>query len=366
MGVIDTAFMIGVIAPYAQSLGASEAEAGLIAGLYSLVALFVSLFAGFLVDVLGRKRCLVIGLASDTVVVYLYSLVWSPFQLAVLRVLHALGGSLIYPAFFSMVGDLNPARLGRAAGDYLAVVATTIALGAFASSILVSNLGFDAVFTTLALILAAGLLSSLKLGETVGGGSPRRRILDFKRGARSSIAGGLLILVLYVVFGAVIGGFGPALLKSGVALSEEEAAAITGMGIGIATITSVPVLLTAGRLLDRGAAPVVCVLGTLALSSSQALLLVSLTRQFLVYSFLLLGVSIGLLMSLSTYLVLNVPPGGRGLSVGVQQTFNILGVAIGAPLAGLVLELYGVHSMLMVFSAASLAGLSSLVVRGRE
>lgn len=56
-GILDTSFMIPIIALYAESLGASRAEAGFIAGFYSKVAIPASIIAGILVDRIGERGC---------------------------------------------------------------------------------------------------------------------------------------------------------------------------------------------------------------------------------------------------------------------------------------------------------------------
>lgn len=91
--------MAGVIAAYAEYLGASKPFAGFTAGLYGLVAIFASPLAGLVVDKFGRKKSLIVGLAWDSILVYLYSIVVNPLQLVLVRGLHAIGGSLVYPFY---------------------------------------------------------------------------------------------------------------------------------------------------------------------------------------------------------------------------------------------------------------------------
>ncbi|MEM3382870.1 MAG: hypothetical protein QXL52_06140 [Nitrososphaerales archaeon] len=53
--------MLPVISAYAKFLGANEALAGLIAGLYSIVAIPASFTMGVFVDILGRRRALLLA-----------------------------------------------------------------------------------------------------------------------------------------------------------------------------------------------------------------------------------------------------------------------------------------------------------------
>lgn len=166
-GLMDTAFLLGVIAAYAKYLGADEDLAGFIAGLYSMVAIPASILAGFIVDRMGRRKSLLAGLAWDAASMTAYSYASTPMELALVRGLHALGGSLVYPALFAMIGDIaGRGRRGSYSGSYLAVVGFAVAVGSALGGKVTEAYGFTAAFRLVALILLAGLLASLTIPET--------------------------------------------------------------------------------------------------------------------------------------------------------------------------------------------------------
>ncbi len=346
-GIVDTAFMIALIAPYAKKLGASDPEAGFIAALYSIVALPASIVAGALVDRIGRKRSLALGLAWDAVVVFLYSVVDSLRGLTLVRGLHALGGSLVYPAFLASVGDrtVGYAGTGTWIGRYLAAVASAVALGALAASSIVRLLGFEATFRVLSAVILLGFASSLLVKETSRGQNPLTALRSVWAYKRSVVPGLALIFLLYVSFGAIIGGLGPALLSEGIAATEEEASSIVGASVGVASAVSVPLFIASGTALDRGWGRRILVLSALATIAYWYVATYTKDPLWITTSSLLYGLPIASFMTASSYMVLHVSQGSRGSASGLQQVFNILGIAFGAPLAGLAVERWGLEGL---------------------
>ncbi|MEB3779353.1 MAG: MFS transporter [Desulfurococcales archaeon] len=369
-GVIDTSFLLGIIAPYAVKLGASDPQAGLITGLYSMVAIPASILAGIIVDKIGRKRSLAFGLAWDSVMVYSYSLASNPLQLSVVRALHAIGGSLVYPAYLSVIGDKTEGSRSRGVvvGGYLSIVALAVAIGSLSSAVIVSTLGYHASFKILSLILLAGLISTYIVSE-----AERAHIEEERKSiwaglveARGPILYGLiLIFMLYMSFGMLIGGLGQALLNEGLVTEEEEASGILGAIIGISTLVSIPFLTIFGYMADRSSLRRVSVIvGLLVmlfiLTTIRAKRLALLVALFSPY-----GLAIALIMTLSTILVLKAPFESRGTAVALQQVSNIMGVAIGAPVAGALAEYYGLEGVALgvaipVFIASLLAYLKGV------
>ena len=65
--------LVPTIAMYAASLGSSGFELGLIASIFALSAIIVRFFTDALVDRLGKKRCLFLGLTTSLVATAAYS-----------------------------------------------------------------------------------------------------------------------------------------------------------------------------------------------------------------------------------------------------------------------------------------------------
>ena len=114
---LDLFMQFPTIAPYAESLGASAAVAGIAVAAYSFTNLFGNLGAGPLLDRLGRRGPMLVGMAVSAAAVLAYSVVQSPGQLMAARAIHGLGAAVLAPGAFSIIGDSAPDdRRGQAMG----------------------------------------------------------------------------------------------------------------------------------------------------------------------------------------------------------------------------------------------------------
>ncbi|MCT8137954.1 MFS transporter [Anaerobacillus sp. CMMVII] len=104
---LDTFSQLPIIAPFAQSLGASSLVIGLIVGMYSLANMGGNIIAGQWIDKFGRKRILVLGMFFVSVCLVGYTFVTTPSQLLTMRLIHGLGGGLLVPSAFAFLGDYS-------------------------------------------------------------------------------------------------------------------------------------------------------------------------------------------------------------------------------------------------------------------
>jgi len=348
IGVIDTSFLISIISPYSYSLGASKFEAGLIAGLYSIVAIPASIFAGLMMDRIGRWRMLRLGLFLDFVSMLLYHLAASPAMLMMTRVVHAIGGSMLFPSGISLVARYSrDEKIAPGISLFLIFIAISVAAGAVTSATIVTLFGFRLVFLLLAGIILLGGVLTLLLPSFLDIPEVSRRSINIglvKVFGNRVVASVAMIFSLYIAFGFIVGGY-PTLLVDLLGLPEERVSGLMGMYMGVATLVSIPVMFLTGRILSSGRERLVAMLGGSLLVASTYILMASPEPQGLFTSSLILGGAIGFLMVGSTYLAVTVDDSIRGVTTGIQQTFNILGIAIGAPVSGLLADVLGLGMM---------------------
>ncbi|WP_084593883.1 MFS transporter [Palaeococcus ferrophilus] len=333
-GILDTSFLMPVIALYAMSLGATPAQAGAITALYSAAAIPASVLAGILVDRFGRRRTLTLGLLWDSAVVFLYAYAGDYIFLAFLRVLHALGGSLVFPALISMARESDSnGRNGLV--RVLASIAVAIAVGSAASGILTSRIGYGKAFFLLSAVIAIAGIVSTSLPETLPEGmkGAAGSFRELKH-IRSPVFRGLwLIFFLYVALGIITGGLATSLVYRGL-WEERSARMVVGLGLGVASLVAAGGFFVYGRLLSRITPGKIALYSSLLSSAGLLTGAAFLSPGQLLVSLGIFGVGISGLMLSSTVFVTDVPPEVRGTSVGLQQVFNILGVTVGASIGG--------------------------------
>ncbi len=338
IGILDTAILNPTVAAYAKALGADEVLASLTAGMYSIVAIPASLAMGLMIDVIGRKRALVMGLGLTALWIYGYSIATTPFHLLGFRVAHAISGSLVFPATIAMVVDTTKVRVGRGIGTYWTVVGVALAIGSFIPAAMVPTLGFRPVFLLVVGISLVGMIVAVALPETAKERfRPRASLGIVASSMRWLSVAYLSYFSLYFAFGVIVGSLSIALVLLG--FSEEVASAAVGIYIGLAITISLPLFYGVGRMLHRVGTVKVLGLGLGLTALSQLVLMISLLPPYAYVSAGLLGVAIAFVFVASTSLA--AMPKARGASVGLHQTANITGVAVGAPVSGLLLKYLG-------------------------
>jgi len=103
---------LGVVSPimplYAESLGATFTQIGLLTSAWSISRFIFSVPAGTLSDKIGRKKVIMIGLGGYALVSLLYIVAWSFPSLLIFRFLHGIGSAMAIPVAMAYAADLAP------------------------------------------------------------------------------------------------------------------------------------------------------------------------------------------------------------------------------------------------------------------
>ena len=142
-------------------LGQTDKEAGLLLTAFLVSAIVVRPFSGKLLDVFGKRKLLLIGLAFYFVCSVLY--LWIkplPFLLA-LRFFHGIWFSIITTAAGSLAADIVPtARKGAGLGYYTMSTNLAVVIGPFIGLLVIQYSNFNTLFMILSsVVLVGGLLA---------------------------------------------------------------------------------------------------------------------------------------------------------------------------------------------------------------
>ncbi len=345
LGFLDTHLLIPVMALYASGLGASVGIIGLIIGLYSITNTPANVLFGRLVDRVGYRLPLTIGLIGDALSMFRYSVSRLPVHLPLVRALHGASGGLVGPATMSLTARHSErAGKGRAMGIYGMALAAATLVGYGLSGFIVSRLGYQPLFLLGAALLVAGVLASLLLpkdrgqdttaNKTLpGGGSARVKELLKRPGLSLAYCS---IFAQYFTFGGVV-----TLLPLYVRGLGMEAFHI-GMLLAIFAIMFIIVQLPGGALSDRIGRRIPATTGLSLAIAALIMLPQAGTFLPLAIAMALYGLAYGMLFpSVSALVADNAAPEERGVATGIFHALLTAGVAIGAPVMGWVGEAVG-------------------------
>ena len=103
---------LGVVSPimplYAESLGATYTQVGLLSSAWSISRFIFSAPAGRLSDTISRKKVIMAGLGGYAAVSLLYIISWNFTSLLTFRFLHGIGSAMAIPVAMAYAADLAP------------------------------------------------------------------------------------------------------------------------------------------------------------------------------------------------------------------------------------------------------------------
>ncbi|MER2189426.1 MAG: MFS transporter [Solibacillus sp.] len=165
-----------------NSLGRTDAESGLLVTAFLLSAIIVRPFCGKLLDLYGKKRLLVWGIALYVVCTALYLLV-TPFTLLLaLRFFQGIWFSIVTTATGSLAADIVPKnRKGAGLGYFAMSTNLAVVIGPFAALLLIQSFSYDVMFIVMSVVVVIGGLIALTIHtEDIPKASVENRSLKFK------------------------------------------------------------------------------------------------------------------------------------------------------------------------------------------
>ena len=369
LGFLDTMLLLPVMALYATGLGAGIGTAGIIIGLYSITNTLANILFGRLIDRIGFKAPLVIGLIGDALSMFAYSLARSPIHLVLVRVLHGTSGGLLGPATMYIFSGVTGMAKGRAMAIYGIAIATATLVGFAMSGVITSLWNYNMLFYIGAVLLTIGVVLSLllpgkELGKETVVETSLRDTLRRVKGLllrKSLIVSYSAVFAQYFTFGGVVTLL-PLYLKN---LGME--AFHVGMLLATFTVMFIIVQFPSGALSDK-TGRLLPIISGLSLGIVSLLVLSSLsTFPLLAVAMALYGVAYGLLFpSISALVAEHTSPEERGLATGLFHALLTVGVAIGAPITGWIGEVAGVGWGLVLTPAIMVLALFIALTRLRR
>jgi len=328
-----------------EQFGATKSRIGWIMGIHSLTAIVIRPLFGRLIDVKGRKRISLAGIASLILIIPFFHFIQDAGALPlVLRALTGLGWGVSVMATMTICSDLAPVnRLAQSMGIIGVAGLFSVALGPLIGEEIVNRFGFGGIFNASFLFLIISFLCMLATKETISlnNGS---FIPSSKFKLNVSVFALILAASLPIAHGAVRGSVVYFIALFGKSISFNRIGPFFVAFSAAAILTR----LLMGGLSDkygrkRILLPSVCLI-------SLNLIVISQVQSFwlFVLTGFIGGLGQGLIFpALSTYTIEIIGRQNKGLAIGLYQTFFDVGMGFGSAFFGWISDIGGYRHMFL-------------------
>jgi len=354
----------GIVVPllpiYADQLGATALEIGLINAGFSL-SLMVSLpFMGRLSDRIGRKVFLCSGLALLTIASICFIWAQNPLQLILVRIFQGIGASMHLPIAQAYLGDITPkGEEGKWMGHFNAILFSGMSLGPLFGGVLTDLFSINTTFLVMAALCLIGLIATIIFLPEV-----TERITSEKQGAaftglrQSNILKGAFAFRMATGFSmACIMTFLPLFASQNLGLS------VSLIGLLIASRTPLALLQSyTGTLADKYSRRGLVVAGSVAAIIFIALMPTagSFWPLLVMHAFMAIGISFAM-PAATAYVVEEGRTFGMGASMALFMMAMQIGNGVGPIMFGGIVDFTGIESAFYSGAGLLLMGIAAFI-----
>ena len=315
-------FLLPTLPMYADHLGATGTEIGLIGGIFGFSAIFIRLFTDIGVRVLGKKNSLYAGLFLSILATISYFIFDSIDAIILARVVHGFGFGLSTTFATAIAADVIPAaRRGEGVG-YLGLGSTAaMALAPALGLSMLLDLGPGVLFTFLAVmsLLAIGTAKVCSETETV----PALPVPAVHSSVHNRLfeAGTGVPAVLTILFGAAYGSVNTFIAM----LANEIGIDHAGLFFVVGTLFIFISRPFGGRLFDRKGPFFVILPGSIFFIVALVLIFMAMSLPLLLLASVFYGFGGGLLLPALMTWMLNMVQADRRSAAGATF-YNMLDI----------------------------------------
>lgn len=352
---------IGVYA--VSAYGATTSEAGLVTGIFIIGTLVGRLFIGRLIDSIGRRKTLLIGLTFFTATILLYFIDLGVGFLLFTRFVHGLGMGLSSTATGTIVAQVIPgSRKGEGIGYYSMSSTLATAIGPFVGLMMSQYTSFSVIFLTCLIVGLISLASALFVKV------PESKNPEVVRGFSLTAFVEPKALPIALIIGVAALSYSSVLSYINFYASEldlVEAASVFFLVYSVAVLLSRPIT---GRLMDARGANIV-MYPAIALFAIGMLVLSQATNAgMLLLAGALIGLGFGNIQSGTQAIAVKAAdPHRMGMATSTFFIALDAGLGFGPYLIGLLIPITGFSTLYLLLSGvATLTILLYYFMNGRQ
>jgi len=339
---------------FIRSLGVPVSTVGFIAAASTVVGILVSIPAGILSDIIGRRKVILIAASIFATAPFLYLLISTPWHLVLVRIYHGLATAILGPVAMAAVADTYQKGRGERMGWYSSATMVGRFLAPFVGGILIFGEDFRWVYLADGFAGVLALVAALKLPLATATSASTGEALKRQRGKYGQdiafvfrhpgiLATSGIEAVQYFTYGC-LETFLPIYLHEQLAYSTWKIGMLFTAQILAAALTK-PIM---GRLSDRyGRIPMITT--GLALGGvTTGFILFSTNYVVLIVLIALFGLGLATVTASTSALVADLSRSySRGGAMGILSSIMDIGQSGGPMVTGV---LIGAYSYKMAFA----------------
>ena len=334
----DLFVQLPITSTYAKSLGAATGFIGFISGVYSFSNLFSNIFSGYLVDKNGPKKVLTVGFLINGFVFFSYSLIDTPTQMFLVRLINGFTSGILTPALFTYATLYTK---NKKSGKTMALAAAAVGLAAITapafSGIFSERISYDFVYKNVGTtMMICGILAFLFL-------KPVESIEEHEEQSKSTLREyGSLFKIPSIVFGYT-GAFSLAFCQGILAYmlplkvaNMDAGERMSGILISVYGIMAIIFfLMPTNRIFDKFRNEFLLPIGMLIVSGSLLTIAFGTSLGILFAAMSVYGIGFAILFPANASLVAkNSERESRGKGFGLLYAFISLGSMTGQFITG--------------------------------
>jgi DHA1 family multidrug resistance protein-like MFS transporter len=326
---------------FIRSLGVPVSTLGFIAAASTVVGIVVSLPAGILSDLIGRRRVILMAAVVFATAPFLYLIITAPWQLVLVRIYHGLATAILGPVAMAAVADTYEKGRGERMAWYSSATMIGRFIAPFVGGILIFGTDFRWVYLADGVAGVMALLAAMRLPLATTTSGSAWQAFKLQRGKYGQeiafvfrhpgiLATSGIEAVQYFAFGC-LETFLPVYLNEKLGYPAWKIGLLFTVQILAATFTK-PVM---GRLSDRyGRVPLISA-GLMLGGVTTATLILS--SNYLVFAVLIaiFGLGLATVTASTSALVADLSRSqGRGGALGILSSIMDIGHSTGPMVAG--------------------------------
>jgi len=357
---------IGMFSPlvplYAQRLGASYFDLGIIGVAWSAPYIVLPAIIGALADKFGRRDFLLVGMAGCALVSGLFLLAHEFWHVTVIRALNGIAYSFLWPVAEALIVDItSSAERMKAMGRYSFSWALGILIGPLFGGLLLKTFGFTVLFSTSLVVAISAFIITLYTMLFRHQTKSQPSTPEITSSSKGIVAVSLhpiyLVIVMYSIATGLIFSIFPAYAE-GLGLDAFQIGTLFSM-LGVTRTLTFWYSESITRIGEKRSIMLALV--------TQALSLIAIAYLYGFIPFLilmaLLGFSIGILSPLSLSIASKMASSAKvAVTMGIVEGISGIGWTIGPIIGGTAAESLGPTYPYLIFGGITILSIIPMIL----